>query len=172
MGDMNDHGQADERRVATQQGYGGDVVTRWVDLEDGDGSFEVVEVPPLRLLQSMSRYGIGAMLGGGEKGDVKAVLRDGDLSGFIRNLLLPNIRQPRAYWDEPEDVLTPGQLADLSDLDTYPPAERHAVIEDYLGEPLFDLTTLSPTDLNNVITGLSGRERDDLARQMDEQFRG
>lgn len=132
----------DGEQVATQQDYEEAVhETRWIELEDGPGAFEVVEIPPLRLLREMENYGVMALMQG-DDGDVDMaeVLNDGDLNGFIEDVVVPNVKQPDVYW------------ADETNGD-------------------FDMAALSAGDLMAVITGLTGQDPDELEEQMDDRFR-
>lgn len=176
-----------ERRVTTQDEYEEQVHERtWVELEDGDGWFQVREIPPLGLLRDMEDYGVLEMMGGaGDDGDVdmEKVMRDGDLNGFINDVVLPNIVQPYAYWSD-VDVLF-GHVSDDVEADVraryydqdegdWTVADRTVAdaVEQHLDGPVWDLGALSADDLMTVITGMTGQDAEDLQEQADNQFRG
>lgn len=121
------------RRVPSQDEYESQTATtRWVDLEDGDGAFEVRELPPMRLLRDMERFGVKALMSG-DSDDVNAreLVEDGDLNGFIDHTVLPNVVQPNAYWGD-------------------------------VGDGDFDLTSLTPKDLMTVIKGMLAADDEEL----------
>jgi hypothetical protein len=93
------------RRVVEQDDYEQQVhETRWVELDDGDGDMEVREVPPLSLLRDMDSYGVMDMMGSeNDDVDMEQVVRDGDLNGFIEDVVIPNILRPNAYWGDAGD---------------------------------------------------------------------
>ena len=116
--------------------------TSWVGLEDGDGSFKVKEVAPLKLLRDMRKYGVAGLLGGGDDDvDIAEMLEDGDFDAFLEETVLPNILEPSCYWSD-------------------------------IGDGGFDLAALTATDLMVVITGMTGQDQDELDERMDETFRG
>ena len=141
--DRNSGQDGSDRRVPTQEQYEEQTAdTRWVDLEDADGQFEVREVAPLKLLRDMRQYGVAGLLGGDDEDvDMAAMLKDGDFDAFLENTVLPNIVTPSCYWSD-------------------------------IGQGDFDLAALTPNDLMVVITGMTGQDQDDLDEQMDETFRG
>ena len=128
-----------ERRVPTQEQYEDDTKeTRWVPLEDGDGAFEVRELPPLRILRDMEHYGVKALMKGDEDDvDARAMIEDGDLNGFIDNTVLPNVVQPNCYWGD-------------------------------VGNGDFDLTTLTENDLMVVIKGMLAADAESLSEVDDD----
>lgn len=138
------HGDHDDQhRVPTQEEYEQQTqATRWVDLEDGDGSFKVREVAPLKLLRDMKQYGVLGLMGGAQDGDIdmQELINDGQFDQFLEQTVLPNILEPSCYWSD-------------------------------IGDGDFDLAALSPDDLMAVITGLTGQDADELQEQMDETFR-
>ena len=135
--------QSGEHRVPDQSTYEQQTAdTNWVDLEDGDGSFEIQEVAPLKLLRDMRKYGVAGLLGGDKNDvDMAAMLEDGDFDAFLEKTVLPNIIQPKCYWSD-------------------------------VGSGNFDLAALTPNDLMIVITGMTGQDRDELDEKMDETFQG
>jgi hypothetical protein len=133
-----------DHRVPSQDEYEQDVAdTRWIDLVDGDGSFEVREVPPLKLLRDLQKYEVESLLDAGDGGqdELKDALQNGSFGAFLQNTVLPNIVQPNCYWDD-------------------------------VGDGDFDLAALSPDDFMAVVAGLTGQSPDELDEQMDEKFRG
>jgi len=73
--------------------------SHWVELEDGDGSFQVREIAPLKLLRDMKKFDVDGLLGGGDV-DIKELLADGDFAAFIEQTVLPNIITPNCYWED------------------------------------------------------------------------
>jgi len=143
--------QTEQRRVPDQSEYeDATQETTWADLEDGPGSFEVAELPPLRLLRDMTKYNVAGLLGGGDDQDeidMGELVRSGDFSAFLENTVLPNILQPTCYWDPDDDG-------------------------DPIGDGDFDLASLTADDLMIVITGMTGQDQEDLQERMDDQFQG
>jgi len=137
-----------DHRVPSQDEYEQDVSdTRWVPLVDGDGSFEVREVPPLKLLRDLQQYDVEALLDAGDGGQdqLAEALQNGSFAAFLENTVLPNIVQPTCYW---------------------------TVDDEEIGDGDFDLAALSPDDFMAVVAGLTGQSPDELDEQMDEKFRG
>lgn len=109
--------EQDTPKVAVQDEYEEQTAeTRWVELEDGDGAFEVNEVPPLRLLRDMRKYGVAGILGGDEDVDMEELVASGQFEGFIENTVLPNVVQPNVFWSDVGEgdfdlaALTPNDL--------------------------------------------------------------
>jgi len=116
--------------------------TRWVELDDADGSFQVREIAPLKLLRDMRTYGVDGLLGGDEDDvDMEHLLADGDFAAFIEQTVLPNVVTPDCYWED-------------------------------IGAGDFDLAALTPNDLMVVVTGMTGQDPDDLEEELDETFHG
>jgi len=116
--------------------------SRWVELQDGDGSFQVREIAPLKLLRDMRKFGVDGLLGGDDEDvDMNELLAGGDFAAFIEQTVLPNIVTPNCYWED-------------------------------IGGGEFDLAALTPDDLMVVVTGMTGQDPEDLDEQMDESFRG
>jgi hypothetical protein len=117
--------------------------SRWVELQDGDGSFRVREIAPLKLLRDMRTFGVDGLLGASDDDDVdmQELLAGGDFAAFIEETVLPNVIRPDCYW------------ADIGDGD-------------------FDLAALTPDDLMVVVTGMTGQDPAELDERMDETFRG
>lgn len=132
-----------EPKTPDQEQYEDDVYeSRWVELDDGDGHFEVRELPPLRLLRDMRQKGVEALLNGDEdEADIQSMIESGGLSDFIEDTLLPNVIQPNVYWSD-------------------------------IGDGDFDMATLTPNDLMTVIVGMTGQDKEDLQEKMDETFPG
>jgi len=134
---------ADGHRTPSEDHYQAETQdTRWVPLEDGPGSFNVREVPPLRLLRDMQSYGVMAMMGGGESAedvDMQQTLNEGDLHGFIENVVVPSVVEPDVHWGD-------------------------------IGEGEFDLASLTANDLMVVVTGMTGQDVEALEEQADNQF--
>lgn len=142
-------GRPTDNRVPTQDEYEAETAeTRWVQLQDFDGAFEVREVPPLRLLRDMKKYGVAGLLKGDADADVEELVVSDGFSEFLENTVLPNIVQPTCYWDFDAD-------------------DREEI-----GSGDFDLAALTADDLFTVITGLTGQDTDDLEGQMEDTFRG
>jgi len=143
MATQND---GDGHRVPTQDQYEQETAdTRWVPLQDAEGSFKVQEVAPLKLLRDMRSHGVAGLLGGDDEVDMKELVMSGNFDAFLEQTVLPNILEPSCYWSTDED--------DIGDGD-------------------FDLAALTPNDLMVVITGMTGQDQDDLDERMDETFRG
>lgn len=177
-----DHGQPDaERRVTSQDDYEEQVHEQtWVELEDGDGWFQVQEIPPLGLLRDMEDYGVMEMMGGGDDGevDMEEVIRDGDLNGFINDVVLPNIVQPYAYWSDVTvlfrylDDQQEQQVRQDVDVDQADDRMVADAVERHLDGPVWDLGALTEQDLMEVIVGMTGRDQEELEEQADNRFRG
>jgi hypothetical protein len=142
----DDRNRDRDRRVPTQEEYEQETAdTRWVPLEDVQGDFKVQEVPPLKLLRDMKKYGVAGLLGGDDEVDMKELIVSGDFDAFLENTVLPNILEPSCYWStEDRDI----------------------------GDGDFDLAALTADDLMAVITGMTGQDQDDLQERMDDTFRG
>lgn len=105
-----------DRHVPTQDEYEAETAdTRWVELEEGDGWFQVQEVAPLKLLRDMRKYGVDGLLSGGDV-DVAEMLEDGELGEFIDKTVLPNVVQPNCYWSDVGDGDFDMAALDPSDL--------------------------------------------------------
>lgn len=130
-----------DRRVPTEDEYvAATADSRWVDLVDFQGQFQVQEVPPLKLLRSMRQYGVEAMLGadGGEQDMADVVGGDG-FDQFVEEVLLPNILAPNCYWSD-------------------------------IGDGDFDLANLTADDLMAVIAGMTGQDQEELQEEATDRF--
>jgi len=127
---------ASDHRTPTQDEYEAATSdTRWVELEDFDGEVQVREVPPLRLLRGMEEHGVDGMLT--DDVEMDQVLADGDLSGFIEDVVLPNVVQPTCRWGSTGDgdfdltALTPTDLMTvISGLTGQDPSDLGDDVED------------------------------------------
>lgn len=94
----------DSPQVPTQEEYAEQTSgTRWVDLPEGPGQFQVREMKPLALLRAAEEYQVQALLAEDVTDDDVDDLADGDLAGFMEDVICPNIAQPAVYWSDPTE---------------------------------------------------------------------
>jgi hypothetical protein len=171
---------AEQHRVPSQQEYREQTQdSRWVPLEEVQGSFQVQEIPPLSLLRDMKKYGVDGLIGGaGDDVDMGDVISGDGFDAFMENTVLPNIKNPAAYWTDPSVLLSRLSQAEADeiranyDLEDMTDDEVAGLLNTYLDVGVFDLAELEPADLMAVITGMTGQDQDDLQEQMDDRFQG
>lgn len=143
---MATHNDDGGHRVPTQDQYEQETAdTRWVPLQDAEGSFKVQEVAPLKLLRDMRSHGVAGLLGGDEDIDMKELVMSGNFDAFLEQTVLPNILEPSCYWTADDREIGDGD---------------------------FDLAALTADDLMAVITGMTGQDQEDLKERVDDTFRG
>lgn len=133
--------EEDGHRVPTEDDYlEQSSNTRWVQLQDADGEFQVREVPPLKLLREMRDFGADRLMTGDEDdAAVQELIQSGRFDDFLESMVLPNILRPSCYWGD-------------------------------TGSGDFDLAALTADDLMTVIVGLTGQDREALEDEMGDSF--